>query len=57
MSAPMSMDLRERIVRAVEDGSSMREAARRFAASRSAATKLTQRVGATGSAAPDRYGG
>ena len=57
MPAPMSMDLRERIVRAVEDGSSMREAARRFAVSPSAAIKLMQRVRATGSAAPDRYGG
>jgi transposase len=57
MPAPMSMDLRERIVRAVEGGSSMREAARRFAVSPSAAIKLMQRVRATGSAAPDRYGG
>jgi transposase len=57
MPAPMSMDLRERIVRAVEAGSSMREAARRFAVSPSAAIKLMQRVRATGSAAPDRYGG
>jgi len=43
----MSMDLRERIVRAVEGGSSMREAARRFAVSPSAAIKLMQRVRAT----------
>ena len=57
MPAPMSLDLRERIVRAVEHGSSMREAARRFAVSPSAAIKLMQRVRATGSAAPDRYGG
>jgi transposase len=57
MPAPMSLDLRERIVAAVEGGSSMREAARRFAVSPSAAIKLMQRVRATGSAAPDRYGG
>ena len=57
MPAPMSMGLRERIVRAVEGGSAMREAARRFAVSPSAAIKLMQRVRATGSAAPDRYGG
>lgn len=57
MPAPMSMDLRERIVRAVEGGNSIREAARRFAVSPSAAIKLMQRVRATGSAAPDRYGG
>ena len=57
MPAPMSLDLRERIVRAVEGGSSIREAARRFAVSPSAAIKLMQRVRASGSAAPDRYGG
>ncbi len=52
MPAPMSMDLRLRIVGAVERGSSIREAARRFAVSPSAAIKLMQRVRATGSAAP-----
>jgi putative transposase len=57
MPAPMSMDLRERIVRAVERGSSMRAAARRFAVSPAAAIKLMQRVRATGSAAPARHGG
>jgi transposase len=57
MPAPISMDLRERIVRAVEGGSSIRAAARRFAVSPSAAIKLMQRVRATGSAAPARYGG
>jgi putative transposase len=53
----MSMDLRLRIVRAVEGGSPMRAAARRFAVSPSAAIKLMQRVRATGSPAPARYGG
>ncbi len=57
MPAPISMDLRRRIVRAVERGSSIRAAARRFAVSPSAAIKLMQRVRATGSAAPARYGG
>ena len=57
MPAPMSLDLRERIVRAVERGSSIREAARRFAVSPSAAIKLMQRVRATGSALPARFGG
>ena len=57
MPAPMSLDLRERIVRTVEGGSSIRAAARRFAVSPSAAIKLMQRVRATGSAAPERYGG
>jgi transposase len=57
MPAPISLDLRRRIVRAVERGSSIREAARRFAVSPSMAIKLMQRVRATGSAAPERYGG
>jgi putative transposase len=57
MPAPMSLDLRERIVAAVEQGSSIREAARRFAVSPSAAIKLMQRVRATGSALPARFGG
>ena len=57
MPAPISMDLRLRIVRAVERGSSIRAAAGRFAVSPSAAIKLMQRVRATGSAAPARYGG
>jgi transposase len=57
MPAPISRDLRRRIVRAVEDGSSIRAAARRFAVSPSTAIKLMQRVRATGSPAPARYGG
>ena len=57
MPAPMSRDLRERIVRAVESGSSMRAAAARFAVSPSSAIKLMARVQATGSVAPARYGG
>jgi hypothetical protein len=57
MLAPISMDLRLRIVRAVERGSSIRAGARRFAVSRSAAIKLMQRVRATGNAAPERFGG
>jgi transposase len=57
MPAPISMDLRLRIVRAVERGGSIREAAQRFAVSPSAAIKLMQRVHATGSAAPDHHGG
>ena len=57
MPAPMSLDLRRRIVRAVEGGSSIRAAARRFAVSPSAAIKLMQRVRATGCVAPARFGG
>ena len=57
MPAPISSDLRMRIVRAVERGSSIRKAARRFAVSPSAAIKMMQRVRTTGSAAPARYDG
>ena len=44
MPAPLSSDLRERIVRAVEKGSSIRQAALRFEVSPSAAVKLMRRV-------------
>jgi transposase len=57
MPAPMSMDLRLRLVRAVGRGRAIRAAARRFAVSPSAAIKLMQRVRTTGRAAPARYGG
>jgi transposase len=57
MTAPLSRDLRERIVRAVESGSSIRPAARRFAVSASAAIKLMQRGRRTGSTAPAKIGG
>ncbi|MGH6900333.1 MAG: helix-turn-helix domain-containing protein, partial [Geminicoccaceae bacterium] len=57
LPAPMAMDLRRRIVGAVESGSTIRGAAQRFAVSPSAAVKLMPRVRATGSAAPARYGG
>ena len=57
MPAPLSMDLRERIVRTVEGGSSIREAARRFEVSASAAIKLMRRMRETGSAAPAQVGG
>src|SRR3954465_5863910 len=57
MTAPLSQDLRGRIVRAVEGGSTMRQAARRFAVSASAAIKLMQRGRQTGSAAPAKLGG
>ena len=57
MTAPLSQDLRERIVHAVEGGSTIRQAARRFAVSASAAIKLMQRVRQTGSLAPAQIGG
>src|SRR3712207_9260940 len=57
MTAPLSQDLRERIVHSVEAGSSARAAAERFAVSASAAIKLMQRVRQTGSTAPAKIGG
>src|SRR5262245_31876431 len=57
MPAPLSRDLRERIVTAIKDGSSMRGAAARFSVSPSSAIKLMARFRATGSVAPARYGG
>ena len=57
MTAPLSQDLRERLVRAVEEGASAREAAARFAVSASAAIKLVRRVRQTGSTAPAKIGG
>jgi putative transposase len=57
MTAPLSQDLRARIVRAVEGGTSARAAAERFEVSPSAAIKLMQRVRQTGSTAPAQIGG
>ena len=57
MTAPLSQDLRRRIVRAVEAGSSRRQAAERFEVSPSAAIKLMRRVDETGSTAPAKIGG
>ena len=57
MTAPLSRDLRERIVRAVEGGSSIRQAAARYEVSPSAAVKLLRRVRETGSVAPGWIGG
>jgi putative transposase len=57
MTAPLSQDLRRRLVRAVEAVASAREAAARFEVSASAAIKLVRRVRETGSTAPARIGG
>lgn len=57
MTAPLSQDLRHRLVRAVESGASARQAAARFAVSASAAIKLVRRARQTGSVAPARIGG
>ena len=57
MTASMSQDLRQRIVRAVAQGRSARQAAQRFEVSPSAAVKLMQRVRLTGSTVPGKIGG
>ena len=57
MAAPLSQDLRKRLVGEVGQGSSARQAAARFAVSASAAIKLMQRVRQIGSTAPAKIGG
>jgi putative transposase len=57
MTRPYSVDLRERVVRAVEAGLSRRAAARRFEVSVSFVIKLMQRWRREGTVAPARYGG
>ena len=57
MAAPLSLDLRRRIVAAVEEGTSRRAAAERFAVSESATMKLLQRWHQTGTLEPGRMGG
>jgi transposase len=58
MGRPYSLDLRERVVAAVErDGLSRREAAERFGIGISSAIRWVERVRRTGSAAPGQMGG
>jgi putative transposase len=58
MGKPLSMDLRERVVRAVEhEGMSRRQAAARFGISPSVAIKWLERYRRTGNVAPARIGG
>jgi putative transposase len=58
MSKPYSMDLRERVVAAVEDeGRSRRQAAARFGVSYSTAIAWVKRVRETGSVEPSQVGG
>jgi transposase len=57
MARPYGMDLRERVVAAVEAGDSRRGAARRFGVSESVAVKWLQRLAATGSVRPGKMGG
>ncbi len=57
MAAPLSMDLRQRMVEAVEGGESRNAVAKRFAVAISTVVRLMQRYRATGSASPGRMGG
>jgi putative transposase len=58
MGKPCSLDLRERVVAAVEvEGMSRNRAAARFGVAASSAIKWVARYRATGSAAPARMGG
>ncbi len=57
MTRPLSNDLRERVVAAVEAGESCRSVAARFGIAVSSAVKWSQRYRASGSVAPDKIGG
>jgi len=57
MSKALSVDLRERVVGAVEGGVSCRQAADRFGVSPSSAVRWKQRERETGSVAPKALGG
>lgn len=57
MTAPLSNDLRERVVGAIEGGESCRSVAARFGVAVSSAVKWHQRYRATGSVAPGKMGG
>jgi putative transposase len=57
MTAPLSNDLRMRVVGAVAAGESCRSAAARFGVAISSAVKWHQRYRATGSVAPGKMGG
>lgn len=57
MGRPLSNDLRERVVAAVEAGQSCRCVATRFGIAVSTVVKWSQRYRATGSVAPGKIGG
>jgi len=57
MGRPYSLDLRERVIAAVEAGTSSRAAARQFAVSASSAIKWVERFRKSGSVAPSQMGG
>ena len=57
MTAPLSNDLRRRVVLAIDSGLSRREAAAKFDVSVASAVRWHQRHRLTGSVAPDAIGG
>lgn len=57
MAKPLDLDLRRRLVAAVEAGASCRSVAARFDVSESAVIKLMRRYRATGSLASGKIGG
>lgn len=57
MSKALSVDLRERVVRAVSEGASCRAAAARFGVSASSAIRWCERLRETGSVVPGPLGG
>ncbi len=57
MAAPLSQDLRQRLVQVIEAGTSARQAAARFAVSLTAVHRLMRRVRVTGSTQPSKIGG
>lgn len=57
MTAPLSNDLRERVVMAITAGESCRSVAARFGIAVSSAVKWSQRYRASGSVAPGKMGG
>lgn len=57
MARPYSLDLRERVVGAVEHGESSRTVAKRFAVAVSSVVKWSRRRRETGSVAPGKMGG
>ena len=57
MPRPLSIDLRERLVRAVAEGGSVRAVGARFGVSASSVSKISRRWRETGAVAPKPMGG
>jgi len=57
MAKALSVDLRRRVVRAIEEGASCRQAAARFGVSASSAIRWAELVRKAGDPAPRRQGG